>query len=407
MIDIHTLAATCPTRLLDDYDVGESFFFASPERTLLARGTCARVACHGDVAELPEQVAELLNSLRVSDDDLPLVVGALPFDSTMPAQLVVPLAVTQAEALHSATITRSQGFMPPCAIDPVPEPAEYLRYVARAVTHLQRGDLAKVVLARSLYLTSPERIEVPQVLGNLVQLNRQGYTFATDLPPRDNVSMLDGATARPRTLIGASPELLISRSGMQIVSNPLAGSAPRSDDPAEDRRRAEALLSSAKDLHEHAVVVDAVAAALRPFCRRLDVPATPSLIHTATMWHLSTRITGELADPTTSSLTLALALHPTPAVCGFPTDHARALIQSLEPFDRGFYTGVVGWCDAGGDGEWVVALRCAEVADRTLRLFAGAGIVGESQPEAELAETSAKFRTMLNALGLNQQARTV
>lgn len=401
MIDTHTLAATCPARLLDDYDVGESFFFASPEHTLLARGRDVTVACHSldEASDLPAQVAELLNSLRVSDADLPLVVGALPFDRATPAQLVVPLAVTQAVTLHSAKITPTQRFMPPCAIDPVPEPAEYLRYVERAITHLQRGDLDKVVLARSLHLTSPERIDVQEVLRNLAQLNPQGYTFATDLP--------QGTAARPHTLIGASPELLISRSGMQIVSNPLAGSAPRSDDPIEDQRRATALLSSAKDLHEHAVVVAAVAEALRPFCRRLHVPATPSLIHTATMWHLSTRVTGELADPATSSLTLALALHPTPAVCGFPTDHARSLIQALEPFDRGFYTGVVGWCDAGGDGEWVVALRCAEVADRTLRLFAGAGIVGASRPEAELAETSAKFRTMLNALGLNQQARTV
>ena len=129
-----------------------------------------------------------------------------------------------------------------------------------------------------------------------------------------------------KTLIGASPELLVSRNGMQVISNPLAGSRPRSEDPVEDKRRAEELLSSPKDLHEHAVVVEAVAAALRPYCHTLHVPEKPSVIHSEAMWHLSTEVKGELKDPNTSSLQLAIALHPTPAVCGTPMEKAREAI---------------------------------------------------------------------------------
>ncbi|WP_131769163.1 isochorismate synthase, partial [Candidatus Protofrankia californiensis] len=218
-----------------------------------------------------------------------------------------------------------------------------------------------------------------------------------------------GGTGRAsaRTLLGASPEMLVSRSGRLVVTNPLAGSAARSPDPAEDHRRAQNLLTSAKDVREHAVVVNAVVSTLRPYCLDLDVPARPSLIRTATMWHLSTRISGWLADPQVSSLTLATALHPTPAVCGWPAAAARRAIAEIEPFDRGHYTGLVGWCDASGDGEWAVAIRCAEADENSLTLFAGAGIVPGSQPSDELAETSAKFRTLLTAMGVDVTATSV
>lgn len=206
-------------------------------------------------------------------------------------------------------------------------------------------------------------------------------------------------SGRGRTLIGASPELLVARRGGRLVANPLAGSAPRSADLAEDVRHAAALLESSKDLHEHAVVVDAVREALAPYSTGLEVPEHPTLVRTAAMWHLSTTVTGELADPAVSALELAAALHPTPAVCGTPTDVARAVIAASEPFDRGPYTGMVGWQDADGDGEWVVTIRCAEAEGRRLRLFAGAGVVADSSPRAETAETGAKFRTFLSAVG--------
>jgi len=138
------------------------------------------------------------------------------------------------------------------------------------------------------------------------------------------------------------------------------------------------------------------------FCTDLHVPAGPEVIGTPTMWHLSTRVTGRLTDPAVSALELAEALHPTPAVCGVPEAAARTAIAELEPVDRGYFTGLVGWTDPAGDGEWVITIRSAEVSDRTVRLFAGAGIVEGSRPEAELAETGAKFRTLLRALGVDE-----
>ena len=205
-----------------------------------------------------------------------------------------------------------------------------------------------------------------------------------------------------KTLIGASPELLVSRNGMQVISNPLAGSRPRSEDIVEDKRRAEELLSSPKDLHEHAVVVEAVATS--SVLSYITCPKKPSVIHSEAMWHLSTEVKGELKDPNTSSLQLAIALHPTPAVCGTPMEKAREAIQHIEPFDREFFTGMLGWSDLNGDGEWIVTIRCAEVQENTLRLYAGAGVVAESKPRDELAETSAKFQTMLKALGLRDSS---
>lgn len=243
---------------------------------------------------------------------------------------------------------------------------------------------------------SSEKIDQQKLLRELAEHNKHGYTFAVNLPKDEN--------EYSKTLIGASPELLVSRHGMQVISNPLAGSRPRSEDPVEDKRRAEELLSSPKDLHEHAVVVESVAAALRPYCHILHVPEKPSVIHSEAMWHLSTEVKGELKDPNTSSLELAIALHPTPAVCGTPMEEAREAIQKIEPFDREFFTGMLGWSDLNGDGEWIVTIRCAEVQENTLRLYAGAGVVAESKPEDELAETSAKFQTMLKALGLRDNS---
>ncbi len=199
-------------------------------------------------------------------------------------------------------------------------------------------------------------------------------------------------------LVGASPELLVSRSGPEVRANPLAGSAPRFGDVAEDRASAEGLLASAKDREEHAVVVDAVADTLGPFCEQLTFPSEPTVLGTANVWHLSTPFHGRLRPPAPSAFDLVAALHPTPAVCGTPREAARATIAELESFARGCYAGPVGWVDANGDGEWAIALRCAEIAGTTARLFAGAGIVADSVPEQELDETERKFRALLDSL---------
>ncbi|ARF70963.1 isochorismate synthase [Kitasatospora albolonga] len=374
------------TSLLDAYTPGDHFL-ATPERTLLARGA-ARQVPH-DERPLTRRVEATLAEAVAAGQEAPVVIGAIPFDHTAPSALTVPASVRTAPPLASDPLIALPAALSAATdwrIRPVPEPEVYGAGVASAVARMWRGEFSKVVLARTLELTSGAPLDLPAMLQRLARRDPSGYTFA--LP-----------TGPDRTLIGASPELLVSRRGKQVVANPLAGSTPRSEDLAEDVRRAATLLESVKDLHEHAVVVDAVHQALAPHCTELTVPPRPTLIRTATMWHLSTTVTGTLASPDTSALELATALHPTPAVCGTPTQTARQIIAETEPFDRGFFTGVVGWGNADGDGEWVVTIRCAEAEERTLRLYAGAGIVAASEPEAETAETAAKFRTFLSAVG--------
>ncbi|MEU0918218.1 isochorismate synthase DhbC [Streptomyces cyaneofuscatus] len=374
------------TSLLDAYTPGDHFL-ATPGRTLLARGP-GREVPH-DERPLTDRVDATLAEAVAAGQASPVVIGAIPFDHTAPAALHVPASVRTAPPLASdpmIALPAGPSATTDWQIRPVPAPEVYGEGVAAAVARMWRGEFSKVVLARTLELTSGAPLDLPAMLQRLARRDPSGYTFA--LP-----------TGPARTLIGASPELLVSRHGDQVVANPLAGSTPRSDDLAEDVRRAATLLESVKDLHEHAVVVDAVHQALAPHCTGMTVPARPTLIRTATMWHLSTTITGTLSSASASALDLAMALHPTPAVCGTPTQTARQVIAETEPFDRGFFTGVVGWGNADGDGEWVVTIRCAEAEERTLRLYAGAGIVSASEPEAETAETGAKFRTFLSAVG--------
>ncbi|MGK4004663.1 isochorismate synthase DhbC [Sorangium sp. So ce1036] len=397
--------ASNAAQLLEQYSPESSFFFASPTCTLLAQGVREMKLEPERGDRLAGRVAALLAASEGARYPRPIVVGAVPFNNTSPARLIVPRTIQSAGPLGAAAVAlRPRAPVSIRTLRMIPEPRDYVRGVEQAVSLMQTGALCKVVLSRMMELVLSRPIDLQDVLRRLAQHNRSGYTFAANLwesAEREPGPEGDTPTARPRTLIGASPELLVSRSGLQVVANPLAGSAARSPDPEEDRRRANALLTSRKDRHEHAIVVEAVTAALRPFCRRLHVPEAPSLTHTATMWHLATRVTGELDDLSISSMKLAMALHPTPAVCGYPAERARAAIESLEPFDRGFFTGIVGWCDAAGDGEWAVAIRCADIAGRSARLYAGAGLVLGSDGDMELAETSAKLRTMGNALGLD------
>ncbi|MGW7024544.1 isochorismate synthase [Streptomyces decoyicus] len=381
------LAPGAATALLDAYRPGTDRFLAAPGHTLLAHGTAAEIPHDG--RPLAQRVRETLDGRRRAGAAAPIVVGSLPFAPDAPHALAVPDSVRWAPPLHEDPLV---ALPVPAAEDidwqvrEVPSAERYGEAVAAAVARMRAGEFDKVVLARTLELTARHEPDLTAMLRRLARRDPAGYTFAVP-------------SGRGRTLIGASPELLVARRGGRLVANPLAGSAPRSADLAEDVRRAAALLESSKDLHEHAVVVDAVREALAPYSTGLEVPERPTLVRTAAMWHLSTTVTGELADPAVSALELAAALHPTPAVCGTPTDVARAVIAASEPFDRGPYTGMVGWQDADGDGEWVVTIRCAEAEGRRLRLFAGAGVVADSSPRAETAETGAKFRTFLSAVG--------
>lgn len=405
MMKIRENSTVLKKELLDDYKEGD-FFLATPSQTLLGKGSFLAVPSDKEncnqMKSLAERVAAVLKTAKEQGHANPMVTGAVPFDYRKDAQLIVPANIWSSVPMQDkCTDQPTKTKKPIYEIKSVPEPSQYMAGVERGLTHIKSGHLDKIVLSRSLHLTSSETVNINRLLQNLACHNKNGYTFAVDLP-QSETKIVDSLISK--TLIGASPELLVSRTGLEVVANPLAGSRPRSDDPIEDKRRASELLSSTKDLHEHAVVVHAVAEALRPFFKKIDVPERPIVIHTETMWHLSTEVTGELEDPATSSLELAIALHPTPAVCGSPSDLARVAIQEIEPFDRGFFTGMVGWCNAEGDGEWIVTIRCAEVEKQTLRLFAGAGVVAESKPEEELAETSAKFQTMLRAMGIDAKS---
>nr|WP_246422470.1 isochorismate synthase [Nocardiopsis mwathae] len=373
-----------------------SFYFSSARGALLADGIHTRVrADAGGYAPAAAQAMQAARAAGVAD---PVVAGAVGFRPGARADLVVPTVVRRAGAPAGAQAPGADAGTA-WTVTPRPEPADYADAVGRALELIGGGDLHKVVLARCLELTADAPVPVPALLARLVQADPAAYAFAVDVTAPGDPA--------PRTLVGASPELLVSRRGATVTANPLAGSAPRSGDDATDRERIARLLDSAKDLGEHAHTAAQVADVLGGFCVDLEVPPRPEVIGTPTMWHLSTRITGRLADPAdpaSSALGLAEALHPTPAVCGVPADRALSAIVDLEAEDRGHYAGLVGWTGPDGDGEWAVTIRSAEVCDRTVRLFAGAGIVAGSDPEAELAETTAKFRTLLRALGLGDVA---
>ncbi|WP_041322768.1 isochorismate synthase [Saccharomonospora viridis] len=376
-----------------------SFYYSSARGSLLADGVHASVG--GQAGARAQAAAEAMDAAAAAGVSDPVVVGAIGFRPDDEASLVVPAVVRRAAASNNRVSDRAAVGSPPgrWSVTPRPEPDVYVETVHRALARIAEGELRKVVLARGLELTADAPISVPSLLSRLVVLNPDAHVFAVDVTTSEDPA--------PRSLIGASPELLVARRGDTVVANPLAGSLPRVADEAENRRRIEALRTSAKDRAEHAYVADQVAGVLSRFCTELTVPDGPDVIGTATMWHLSTRITGRIANPTDpafSSLALAEALHPTPAVCGTPTDLARDVIKELESQNRGYYAGLVGWTDHHGDGEWVVTIRSAEVCDRTMWLSAGAGIVEGSDPTAELTETSAKLRTLLRALGLEDIA---
>lgn len=389
--------AAGPKNLLDGYQPDSCVYFASPKRALLAQPPFASLLVSGH-KDLSEQANESLRFARELGLTKPVIVGAVPFDTKQKAYLRVSSNCVTEGKIAANMCTEESVATGECNVEQIPSPNHFMRGVRDALARFARGELDKVVLSRTLEIHCEHAPNVRALVKKLAQRNQNGYTFAVNLKNIDN----DRIDPSVHALVGASPELLISRQGIKIIANPLAGSEPRSDDPIIDQQRAEQLLRSEKDRREHALVIKAIEEALRPFCRTLNIPAEPSLISTPAMWHLSTTIHAELKDPATTSLQLALALHPTPAVCGYPAAAARHAISEIEPHDRGLFTGIVGWCDATGDGEWVVTIRCAEIKGRNVRLYAGAGIVAGSDPQKELAETGAKFNTMLTALGINE-----
>lgn len=395
MVKIHNaskgLRKEYAEEMLKNFAASSSFFFASPNKTLLTSGVTETISGNS-LLNLSENVAHYFDEARNSYQGYPILVGALPFDRDTECHLHAPASVQWSARSEADKKKVTQNVLGnEFNLRPVPEPHHYANGVEEALSIFRKSELEKVVLSRSLEVESTSPLDVKGILTNLIHKNPTGYVFAADVSETG-----DGS----RSLVGASPELLLTKQGHRVISNPLAGSVPRVKDPVQDRKNAEALLESPKDLHEHALVVQSVKEALLPFCKVLKVPEKPSLVHTETMWHLSTVVEGELLSPETTSIDLCAALHPTPAVCGFPRDHAKDVISDIEDFERNYFTGSLGWCDIHGNGEWIVTIRCAEVNGDKVNLFAGAGIVEGSCPDSETRETGAKFNTMLHALGL-------
>ncbi|MEU1983688.1 isochorismate synthase [Nocardia sp. NPDC019395] len=321
------------------------------------------------------------------------VVGALPFDPRRPAALIEP-----ADLRHTAGPWRPAALpeLPRMrVVSEQPVPDEHRARVARLVEILADPSqpLGKVVAARSVLTAADAPLDPETVTAYLLTGHPRANIFAVDLTPAGRT----GAT-----LVGASPETLVERTGNTVGVHPLAGTAPRLSDPGADSAAAQRLASSTKNLTEHAFVVDWITERLQPVCARLTVAPRAQLVGTRDVWHLGTPIHGVLRDPAPSALELALLLHPTPAVCGTPTAQALEYITGHEE-DRGFYGGAAGWCDSTGDGCWVVAIRSAELSadGRSLRAYAGGGIVAASDPQAELEETTSKLRTLLGALNVS------
>jgi len=321
----------------------------------------------------------------------PLLAGAIPFDRSTDDYLVAPATLEQDLVERGSEWPSQPGGWSVREEPPAEDYAEAVSHVLRSMAGGR--DLRKVVLARSLLVMAGRPIDMAELLRRLHAADRSVMAFLVPLPQEQ-----DGA---PRHLVGATPELLVSRTGSSVSSHPLAGSARRSPDAAHDEAARLSLTASGKDMREHALVAEFIMDTLAPYCSALIAPYGTEICATGTMWHLGTCITGTLRDLDQSAADLAAILHPTPAVCGVPRNRAAALIQELEPVGRGFYAGAVGWCDRSGDGVWHVAIRCAEIAGCQVRLYAGAGIVPGSDPAAEVRETAAKFYAMLNALGID------
>jgi menaquinone-specific isochorismate synthase len=424
------------TRLLDDrpdlVGLGTApggVLWASDEGTLAGAGVALRITGRGPgidgmaAGEGPGRGAEVAAALAAirTDDPLgvpgsgPVAFAALPFAPDGPGTLVVPRRIVAsrhgrcwetvidlrpgvggsgADRWGNATLTTTgrtaalapaDGATPPDGFtlsSPLSH-ATWQETIADAVAAIRAGDLAKVVLARRVDVVANRPFLVGDVVGRLRALYPTCMTFH-----------MDG-------FIGASPELLVRREGDRFSSHPLAGTVARSGDRAADDALVAGLLASTKDRWEHQIVIDQLTRALAPWCETLAVPDTPAVLGLRNVSHLATLITGRLAAtggrlPT--ALELVDAIHPTAAVGGHPTAEAVRYLQKVEGFDRGPYAGPVGWVDSRGDGTWALGLRSARLDGDRASLYAGVGVVTDSDPAAELAETQLKLQALLAAL---------
>ncbi|SED58804.1 isochorismate synthase [Ruania alba] len=378
-------------------------------------GEALRIETHGEdrFAEADQRWRDLAQHMVVRDEVRrpgtgPVAFGSFAFspDSEAGGTLIVPRVVAgrRGGAAWLTTITSASELQPPpnptalrTARDaPLARPevsyadgalgaSDWGDAVADVVRLIRGGDVAKVVMARDVTARLDSPVDVRSLLSALAEDYPTCWTFAVD------------------SLVGATPELLVRRERGLISSRVLAGTIQRTGDDEADLARAASLARSSKDLEEHEFAVDSLTRSLEPYVASTSAPEAPFVLHLPNVMHLATDVTAVLDDTHAdmSSLEVAAALHPTAAVCGTPTDVAARIIAEHESMDRARYAGPVGWIGADGDGEWGIALRSAEVAPdgRSLRLFAGCGIVAASDPEAEIAESEAKLEPMRTALG--------
>jgi len=377
---------------------------------LAGRGVALRLVLPGGLAEpgTCAAVIEALRAIQTAGDVTgpgtgPVILATLPFDRRATTTLTIPsvLVGQRADGQRWLTTVGRAGTSPGAAADvdlaelsdlpPYTPPdcfsliaqrshAEWSEVVADAVEAIRDGRLDKVVLAREVRVEANRPFLPADILRRLHVLYPSCLLFSSG------------------EFLGASPELLISRLGGRVRSHPLAGTVARSGDPHTDAQLTGALLASAKERQEHRLVVDEIASVLGPLCQDLEVPDVPSIVGLRNVSHLGTFIDGYLRDRGVTALDLVNRLHPTPAVAGTPTEAAVDFLRAVEGFDRGCYAGPSGWMDRNGDGEWAVAVRSAHIRGTTARLFAGVGIVADSDPSTELAETQLKLQALLAAV---------
>jgi len=322
-------------------------------------------------------------ALARRNGEVSLTVAALAAPDDVPEQLAERMATRVAGLRDDALPLLDPAPAGRFRIASVAPPEHYVEAVARAVERIRAGALDKVVLAREVAVHAPTAHDAAAVFGVLRSAFGSCFVFC--------------AGRGESALVAASPELLVRREGLRVSSVALAGSIRRSAEPAVDDHLGEQLLGSAKDREEQAIVTHRIARALRPHAVWVAAPEEPAVVKVANIQHLATPIRAQLAQPR-SVVELAGLLHPTPAVGGEPHAVAAPLIPALEGIDRGWYAGPIGWTDANEDGEFCVALRCALLRGAEARLYAGVGVVRDSDPAAELAETEVKLGALLPVL---------
>lgn len=394
---LHTRAIEEPRRLIDLAPRDQALAWVRDDEGLIGWGELARFEVKGPdtFAQASRWWRDQLGEITVTDEvgrpgTGAVLFGSAAFDIRTGASVFVIPRVVLGRAGGRTWLTTPIDEHPLLTVDDVPNPgairyadgaqtaAAWTSSVAEGVARLRAGELDKVVLARDLMAATAQPLDPRHLLRRLADRWTDCWIYA-----------LDG-------LVGATPELLVRRTGSQVTSQVLAGTAARSG-PGNDTAVGRDLLASAKNQSEHRYAIASLAETLAPFCTALDVPEAPHLHTLPTLMHLASDVHGELkGNP--DLLNILESVHPTAAVCGTPRDVALDLITELEGMDRGRYAGPVGWMDAAGNGEFGVALRCAQLEDRALRLFAGCGIMADSDPDAELAEAQVKLLAIRDAL---------